>query len=262
MLGERALEWIERHEAELVGADDPALVLKYNGELAAIAALLADRGDARGAALLARCWARLEHGRRLQREVAKAPALATMYPPFWRHGLRDDGFELAAVAAAASAGDATLRLLIACALHACDLASPWQLDDLLAASCLGRMPPTWKVTLRDVYVAAHVVLFCAPRGQLADDHVRYVLRSAPVWIADLARGGELDLLGELVMTVHALGACVPPCEWQVLVDAQDCDGMIPFRLAWRGRDVAPLVRLRGNYHSTLVAIGASAMCRH
>jgi hypothetical protein len=53
---------------------------------------------------------------------------------------------------------------------------------------------------------------------------------------------------------------VPECEWQVLIDAQEDDGLVPFRAAWRGREVPARMRFVANYHSTLVAHAAAALC--
>jgi hypothetical protein len=106
----------------------------------------------------------------------------------------------------------------------------------------------------------HVVWFLAPCGLLPDEFARYVRRSLPAWIGWFVRAGELDLVGESIMTAHALGECVPECEWQVLGDAQEPDGLLPFKAEWRGRDVPARARFEANYHSTLIALGAAAMC--
>ncbi len=261
-----AQAWVRAHEPEFgLASDDPEerqSFLKRNSELAAIAGMLVDAGDAEARGWIERCWQRFERGAVLAREIETMPALATTYVPFWRHGLRSAELEHAIASHAARATHPALRMLIGCALRACELPAPWDVDQLLAESWLASEPATWLITAEQAYIAAHVVLFLAPRGLVPAQHVPYLLRSLPVWIAHFVRAGDLDLLAELVVVAHALGTCVPASEWQVLIDAQETDGMVPFRLAWRNREVAPHVRFHGNYHSTLLTLAACATCAH
>jgi hypothetical protein len=235
---------------------------KRNGEIAMIAAHLVDAGDTRGMPLLERAWERFECGAWVAREAARMPALATIYPPFWRHGLRDAALEDALARTAAAASDPALRLLVASAFVCCERTPPWSVTEIFAASELARRPATWSVDTRYAYLAMHVACSLAPRSLLPDEFMRYVQRSLPAWIGRFVCAGELDLVGESIMAAHALGNCVPACEWQVLLDAQEPDGLVPIKAEWRGRDVPARVRFEGNYHSTLVALGAAAMCGH
>jgi hypothetical protein len=266
-LGENALGWIRAHEQAFETgseADESTRVwfAKRNGELAMIGAYLLDRGDLRGRELLDRAWARFEDGAWLTREAVRMPALATLYPAFWRHGLRDKALEQAIVATAPTATDPALRLLVACAFVNCELAPPWDLAELLASGELSRRPATWTVDTRYAYLAMHVAWALVPSRLLPDTLAEYLRRSLPAWISWFARSGELDLLGEAIITTHTLGECVPASEWQVLGDAQEPDGLVPFKLAWRGRAAPARARFDANYHSTLVALGAAAVCDH
>jgi len=263
-LGEQALAWVMTHESELasttdvLGAPTPVWFAKRNGELALVAALLADRGDARGSALLERAWDRFERGAWLAREAPQMPAIATIYPPFWRHGLRRA--ELETALAMPATGEPALRLLIASAHASRDRAR--SVTELLAESELAARPATWLVDTRYAYLAMHVAWFLAPSGLLPDELEQFLRRSLPAWISWFTRTGELDLLAEAIITAHVLGECVPGCEWQVLVDAQESDGLVPFKAAWRNQQAPARARFEANYHSTLVALGAAAVCDH
>lgn len=236
--------------------------VKRTAELAVIAATLLDVGHPDGRILLEKCWGRLGNGATLEKLAPAVPAVATIYVAFWRHGLRSDVLERALVEAAPAAEEPAVRLLVTCALRVCGLPAPWDLEELLRDSWIGGLPPTWQVTIHDAYIATHVVLFLAPAGLLPELYCRYLRRAVPVWFALFARAGHVDLVGELIMTAHALGDCVAPTEWQYLFDAQEPDGLVPFRLAWRGREVPVHTRFQGNYHSTLVGLAACTMCQH
>ncbi len=261
-----AQTWVERHEHWFArGAGEGACAgpfVKRTAELAVIAAQLIDGGYRSGRPLLERCWERFDKGAELVKLAATSPVVATIYVAFWRHGLRSPDLEHMLTRDLYATDDASVRLLSACALQACGLPAPWDLAGLLRDSWVGGMPPTWQVTPHEAYVATHVALFLAPTGQLPDGYRAYLRRAIPVWIALFARAGDLDLVGELIMTAHLLGDCVDPTEWRYLLDAQEPDGLVPFRLAWRGRAVPPEVRFHGNYHSTLVTVAACAMCCH
>jgi hypothetical protein len=243
-------------------AADSLPFVKRTAELAFIAATLADAGDPDGRAMLERCWTRLGRGAVLLHLAATIPAVATVYVPFWRHGLRSPALERAMVSIAPAAAEPATRLLIACALRACELPAPWPLEALLDASWLGGFPATWRITDREAYVVTHLVLYLAPAGLLPARYRTYLRRALPAWIALFARAGDLDLVAELIMAAHALGDCVDTTEWQLLIDAQEPDGLVPFRLAWKGREAPAETRFRCNYHSTLVALAACAMCSH
>ena len=117
----RAWHWVLSHEGSFQRADDEGTeahaFIKRSAELAAIAAVLVDvEPDARS--VLERCWARFEHGDLLVR-LANHAAIATVYVPFWRHGLRHEGLVraliegavLATVAAGAVKGATNQSLL-------------------------------------------------------------------------------------------------------------------------------------------------------
>jgi hypothetical protein len=264
LLGERARAWIDASldqfpiAGEGEGVQEPA---KRNAELATVAALLLDGGeDARARAWLALAWDRFGSGAQLARDIEAQPALVAVYPAFRRHGYHSPEADGAAASVWARVDDPTVRLLLACSFAGAGMAAPDALDRLLDDSILGRQPATWLIDERAAYVITHIVLFLAPKHALAERHRRYLARSLPVWISRSAAGGYLDLVAEFIMVAHALGECVPACEWQVLIDAQESDGLVPFRGAWRGREVPPRVRFVANYHSTLVAYAAAAMC--
>lgn len=262
----RARGWIATHDAAFARGPDEAVdalaFVKRVAELAVIADALIGAGDPDGRAVLETCWDRLERGAVLARLAPATPPVATVYVPFWRHGLRNEELERLLVAAAAAVDERPVRLLITCALRACELAAPWDLDAQLRDSWLGSIPATWQVSSREAYIVTHVVLFLAPANLLPVPYRTYLRRAIPAWIALFARAGDLDLVAELVMTAHALGDCVDAAEWQFLLAAQEDDGMMPFRLAWRGQQVAAEARFLANYHSTLVTLAACAMCTH
>lgn len=262
-LRERAWEWISRNDdsfrADGEAADTHAFI-KRTAELATVAEVLAHNGDARGREMVETCWKRFECGAALAR-VAHFPAVVTAYVPFYRQGLRDAKLETALAASAHSATTPDVRLLVACALRACELPSPWDLEELLAASIIGQRPPSWRITDRDAYVITHVILYLAPTNALSNEHRNYLRRTLPVWIAIFGRAQHVDLVAELVMAAHALGDCVAHPEWSILCDAQEADGLVVFRSDWRGR-VPPEQRFANNYHSTLVAFAACVMCTH
>ncbi|HEY0252833.1 MAG TPA: hypothetical protein VGC41_14960 [Kofleriaceae bacterium] len=256
-VGEKALAWVIANEANFA-ADAPLWFAKRNGELALVAALLLDAGDERGRPLLQRAWERFEAGAWLVREAPNMPALATVYPPFWRHGFREPVLEQTFATTSVSATDPALRLLLACAHRNCELPPPWNIGELLATGELATRPATWEIDTRFAYLAMHV----AWAGPLPAELATYVRRSLPAWISWFVRTGEIDLLGEAIMTSHVLGDCVPPAEWRVLGEAQEADGLVPFKQAWRGREVPARARFEASYHSTLVALGAAALCTH
>jgi hypothetical protein len=263
-LGEKARAWIDASLEELGTAHEGEGALgpiKRAGELAMTAALTLDRLDDPGArAWLELCWGRLDDGRALVHAIEGEPGVVAMYPAFHRHGLRSALVEEAIAAAVPRIDHPILQLLVACSLAPTGLEMPWQLDRLLRESFLDEEPATWLVNDRQAYVITHVALFLSPAELLPERYRRWILRSAPAWIALFARAADLDLVGELVMVTHVLGACAHTNEWKLLEDAQEDDGIVPFRLSWRGRAVPPRTRLIANYHSTLVAFGAAAMC--
>ena len=263
-LGERARAWIDASLDEFAIAVESEGVLspaKRHGELATVAALLLDGGDnVRAQAWLDLAWDRFGSGELLAREIQTQPALAAVYPAFRRHGYRSAELDGAVASVWDRVDDPTLRLLLACSVAGTEIAAPWPLDQLVDDSIVGREPPTWQVDDRTAYVISHVVLFLAPTRTLGERHRRYIARSLPAWLGRFAVAGYLDLVGEMVMVAHALGECVPDSEWQVLVDAQEPDGLMPFRAAWRGREVPARLRFIANYHSTLIAYAAAAMC--
>lgn len=262
-LGERARAWLDRSIPEfrvIAAGESVPLAIKRIGELAMLAGTLVDHGDATARPWLELCWRWFDHGAVLARVTAEQPAFAAIYPSFHRHALRSEEVERAIAGALPAIVDPALRLLQASALAWCGLPAPWDLDGLLDESWLASEPTTALIATRDAYVATHVVLFLAPVGRLGERHRSYVTRSLPAWLAHFARVGDLDLVAELIMVAHVLGQCVPECEWSVLADAQEDDGLVPFRAAWRGRSVPPRTRFRANYHSTLVALAAAGMC--
>jgi hypothetical protein len=264
LLGERALAWLDAALNDFAAAPSGESALeqfKLNGELATAAAIMLDCGENPTARRwLKSCWNRLEDGQLLLRAVGQHPSLAAVYTPFRRHGYKCAELEQTLQTAVLRVEDPPVRLLLACALRSCGLPAPWDVNQLLGESWLAGEPGTWLIDTREAYVITHVALYLEPVGLLAEHHRRYILRSLPVWIAVFVKAGHLDLLAELIMIAHVFGECVPDCEWQVLLDAQEEDGMVPFRLAWRNRKVAPKVRFLANYHSTLVALAAAAMC--
>jgi uncharacterized protein DUF6895 len=260
-LGERARAWLDRSIPEfpvIADGESALLAIKRIGELAMLAGTLIDHGDATARPWLELCWRWFDHGAALARVTAEQPAFAAIYPSFHRHALRSEEVERAIGGALPAVVDPALRLLLASALAWCGLASPWDVDRLLDESWLASEPATFDT--RAAYVATHVVLFLAPVGRLGERHRRYVNRSLPSWIVRFAREGDLDLAAEMIMVAHALGHCVPERDWSVLADAQEDDGLVPFRAAWRGRAVPPRTRFCANYHSTLVALAAASMC--
>jgi hypothetical protein len=262
----RARAWVTAHDASFARMpDEPPDSLpfvKRVAELAVIADVLIRVGDPDGRTLLETCWDRLERGAIIARLAPATPPVATVYVPFWRHGLRNAELETAVVASASAVDERPVQLLITCALRACELTAPWDLDALLRDSWLGSFPGTWQVSSREAYIATHIVLFLAPTELLPAAYRTYLRRAIPAWIALFARAGDLDLVAELVMTAHALGDCVDAAEWQFLFAAQEPDGLMPFRLAWRGQEVPAEARFLANYHSTLVTLAACATCSH
>jgi hypothetical protein len=265
-LGERARTWIDASLDEFAIAVESEGVLtpaKRHGELATVAALLLDHGDNLHArSWLDLAWKRFDDGELLVREIAVQPGSAAIYPAFRRHGHRSEALDRAIASVWPRITDPSVRLLLACSVAGTDIAAPLPLEQLLDDSVVGREPATWLVDERAAYMMSHVALFLAPTRSLPERHRRYIARSLPVWIARFGFAGYLDLVGEMIMVAHALGECVPDSEWQVLVDAQEPDGMMPFRAAWRGREVPPRVRFVASYHSTLTAYAAAAMCAH
>jgi hypothetical protein len=266
LLGERARAWIDASLDEFAIAVDSEGVLspaKRHGELATVAALLLDHGEnAHARSWLDLAWKRFDGGELLVREIEAQPGNAAVYPAFRRHGHRTGELDEAIASVWNRIADPTLRLLLACSVAGTEIAAPMPLDKLLDDSIVGREPATWLVDEHAAYVITHVALFLAPTHSLPERHRRYIARSLPVWLARFALAGYLDLVGEMVMVAHALGECVTDSEWQVLVDAQEPDGLMPFRAAWRGREVPPRSRFVANYHSTLTAYAAAAMCTH
>jgi hypothetical protein len=262
---QRAWDWVVDHDELFVLApyEQPSeqAFIKRTGELAAIAAVLVDANHTNARELLDRSWARLGHGDRLA-TLAIHPAVATVYVPFWRHGLRHRELERVLVANAKTIEQPQVRLLVAGALGACELAAPWDLDELLAESWLGAFPATWSITEQDAYVVTHLIFYLAPAGLLPARYRTFLRRAIAVWIGLFARAGDMDLVAELIMAAHVLGDCVDVMEWKFLLDAQEPDGLVPFRRAWRGLRAPPALRFQANYHSTLVALAACAMCSH
>ena len=259
VLGERARAWLDHSLSEfpvIADGESVPLAIKRIGELAMVAGILVDHGDATARPWLELCWQWFDHGAALARWTADQPAFAAIYPAFHRHALRSDDVERAIAGALPAIVDPALRLLQASALASCGLPSPWDLDALLDES----WPAAPLVDARAAYIATHVVLFLAPVGRLAERHREQVRRSLPQWIARFAGAGDLDLVAEMIMVAHALGGCVPEADWNVLADAQEDDGLVPFRAAWRGRSVPPRVRFRASYHSALVTLAAASMC--
>lgn len=262
-LGERARAWLDRSIPEFpvtAGGESAVMTIKRIGELAMVAGILLDHGDATARPWLELCWRWFDHGAVLARVTAEQPAFAAIYPSFYRHALRSEEVERAIAGALPAVVDPALRLLQAAALARCGLASPWDLERLLDESWPGSQPETSLVDTRAAYIATHVVLFLAPVGRLGERQRDHVSRSLPAWIAQFARVGDLDLVAEMIMVAHVVGQCVPEHAWSVLADAQEDDGLVPFRAAWRGRSVPPRTRFRANYHSTLVAVAAAGMC--
>lgn len=262
-LGQRARAWVENALSEfpvIVDGESVPLAIKRVGELAMVAGTLVDHGDPSARPWLDLCWRWFDDGAMLARAITAQPAFAALYASFHRHALRSAEVEHAIAGALPGAADPALRLLLASALAWCGLTAPWDLDALLAQSWLAAAPASAPIPARDAYIATHVVLFLAPVGRLDAQLLDRIDDALPVWLEQFARAGDLDLVGELIMVAHALGHCVSRRWWDVLAGAQEDDGLVPFRAAWRGRPVPARTRFRANYHSTLAALAAASMC--
>ncbi len=271
LLADRAFAFIVA-EAPHFGAVDEPVRLKRCGEVAFMAAAFIDAGRGEGSPLLDACWSALGNGESLCVAAARWPHIATVYPPFWRHGRRNAALEETLRRCGSDSSNPTLRILVAGALTACELADPASVRDALATSFLAEDLVPAQRTRLDAYVAAHVVLYLAPAGLVPEEVAARIGSALPTWIDLAFATGEIDIAAELILCAHELSQCAPVSAWQALADLQEEDGMVPFYRAWSrrftgvGRDRSnqdqSRARFSANYHSTLVTAAAAITCAH
>lgn len=288
-IGCRACAWIE----ENLGAfkvtdrdDDLALVrqIKPLAELALTCDLLlrSPNSDllypnARSFAhrILKFCWNELDGGEHLRRLILTYPdlySLVTVYPPFFKAGLRDSRLEMGIEAVT---HDRTVlaiefpawRLIdFSTALRALGFLSPWDEKKLLKLTWLGALPAPWSLSDSAAYSVTHVVFYLTdfgfkPNG-LPVRHLRYLRRWAPVWSRYYARAANLDLLSEMLMVAFYIGAQEHVSgEVDHLSSQQLPSGLVPGPLPEEYLkafgEQAEYRSFLANYHTTLVATMAS-----
>ena len=282
-IARRGLAWIAGHHAEFrvpLDAGPPRffLGLKMVAELAQTADVLLQYGVGDPAVLrswIERGWRELRGGDLLARAIAAHEdliLLATAYVPFHRHGMASRAVEEVIRERGARAVVAPARrFYLAWALDALGMESPVPFGEALRASPLGAprdlAAPGWE----EAYGFTHAVFYATGwglrRADLPGDIAAHLPQDLPIWLGWCERNGKIDLLAELIMVAHCIGeACAPTSAWRALAAAQDPDGMVSESA---GEDAHPLGtddrarnRVLRNFHPTLVAITAGAMCRH
>lgn len=295
----RGLGWLEAHRegfALPAGAPAELFRLKAVGELAAIAEVIARRGDvpaaARARALLAYAWRQLREGEALAEFLDQRPypVLGTTYSVFeragWRHeptrerlarlgqpgalrappggGARDSGETVAAQYG--TDGVAVLCLGLALAWEVLGLPSPWQRARLFPHTKLAQATAMDELAVPDAYSLTHAVFFMTdwggdPAGLPAGARA-YLEANAPRWMAAFRAGGNFDVYAELAASLCCAGSPPPAETEEVLRAAQQDDGAVPGpaeRVAERTRAIEDPERRRfvSAYHTTLAATLAS-----
>jgi hypothetical protein len=267
-LTDRTLAWLSANLPRFEmpdGEGERALAgAKAIADLGLIAWLAISSGDPRlaasGRAAADHGWAQLGEGRRLTALIEKNPKLSafvTLYSFFYRLGHRSEALERV-IRQHADAAPIEIAALMVCNLDLVGIEPPARVAEAAARAPYGPLHPPWMMRRSESYYVTHVVFALSDFGRRPlSAGVDHVQRWLPEWLRWCEVSGDHDLLAEMIMTWHcALPGCVPGSAWTLLRDAQRADGSIPFSARSRATP------LYVDYHTTLVALAALAMCRH
>lgn len=279
-LTNRAIAWVDEHLGEFAITNEqshPFYTIKPVAELGEAASLLINTGYAdTGRAWLEHAWAQLRRGELIKHLLRGPDTLvqAAIYNPFYRVGLRDPDLEQAIADHASSASMVPIlhRLPIAATLQLHGLPSPWTLEQVIADEWATRLGSPFSLSATDLYMVTHIVFYATEYARkpsaLTDTQSSYLRQWMTVWIDDLRIHGQLDLIAELVTAHHCVNSsCVAPKTWEVLAANQRADGSVPYEVCdQRKIDVPGMTLAREqflrDYHTTLVALMAGALCTH
>jgi hypothetical protein len=265
-VGERAAAWLSAQEPEFarhVGPRDtrPFRRCKRLGELAQAGEILGRRRDPRAQPLLRFAWDALDGGDELEWLIRQHPDLvmyATLYPPFFRRGLRHRPLEqtIARQARRARLRDPVLRFYTACALGAIGLASPWSARELVRATWLYRAPAGAIPTRPAGYEITHTIFFLTDYGRrpsaVPAQARKRLIAELPRMLAHTCGRDDVDLAGELALAARCLEQPLPAAALRLVEAAQQPDGMVRARSRSPSGATARDRFLR-NYHATIVA---------
>ncbi|MFE9389442.1 DUF6895 family protein [Streptomyces sp. NPDC006784] len=280
------LDWIERHRAhfrlppDVATTADPNLTLKPLGELAELAALIAElhplpdvRDQARR--LLAHAWQEARQGE-LFAELVHGEPQATypveLYGSFARAGLRDAAVDELVRTTTRLRGwqlareDHTRTLAVLNAEARIGVPQHTDFAAALAHTWLGRLPEPWFLECRTAYGLTHDVFHLTDWGRapsrLSPAAAEYLRLWLPAWLGGWLEERLWDLAGELL----AVGACLPgaafdAAAWQRLAAARTADGALPERDDPPPPGTDPAECFTACYHSTLVLAFAGTLAR-
>jgi hypothetical protein len=272
VIARRAWQAIRRHESWFLEWDvaepSPVAWLKRLGELASAIGQLRQIGaswcdPAERQKLLDRCWTALDAGDRLRFAIGLANdtlPLATIYPPFHAAGYRAPELEavLAAVSARWSPPSPEIGLMVGLALRAVGITPPWDLEHLLARAWIAseQVPEAVRTDPRVAYAVTHTVFFLRDHAPEWLDRIRSIEPEVPGWIEHYLARGDVDLVGELVLTQRAMGTRSTSREIiQLFENAGEPDGLVR---PYVGRPMVLGSRIAVAYHATLVAMLAAS----
>jgi hypothetical protein len=283
-----ALSWVSANLSafEVPSTSDDgflATALKPVGELALTAEVMGryarpDEGAAlEPEALLAFCWEQTRSGELISELICRYPdlfALCTIYPPFYRAGLRNVRLEqcirsLATLSAIQHLEFPAWRALdIATSLDSVGIPHAWSTRHLWRSTWLSRSPEPWALCEASAYSLTHTTFYLTDFGRTPAGLPRaarqYLRKWLPPWQMYYAHCGNMDLLGELIMVGRSIGTVEDEQLWSVLAQTQRADGAVPSALTTEWAESVAggderRVDFLTNYHTTLVTIMAAAM---
>jgi hypothetical protein len=256
-LGDRTLEVLEPRpewQAGVKRISEAAMLADVL--LAPSVAAIHPKISAYADAWLDAAWRALGAGDFLCDRVEEDPVwagLAMTYVKFHKHGRRNARFlDLVQRRAHEVRGDPFVKLAVACAFRELGVTSALDVDELTRQSWIARADDFAVPEPLEAYHTTHVALWLGELGRIPEWLARRLKSYTPLWISHYQRRENVDLVAELIMQAHHVGA--PPLGdvWAWLLARQEGDGSFP------GIDL-PSVTL-GRYHPTLVSALALALC--
>jgi hypothetical protein len=244
--------------------------VKPIADLAQVAEIMirTPRHEKVGHYFLDHCWNELDKGDLLVRLMGIADytlILATIYPPFFRTQRRNSQLEhKIATIQAFNIINTFHQLPIAYVISEIGETPPWSLQLLLEQEWKKLTTFNHKLSLIDVYVLVHNVLYATgygtrPEGLLNMQRQFIETRINSVFNQFLVKK-NLDVIAELIlMTRQHPNVSPPDSAWELLIASQHDNGMVPKLLDSNVQKDASnkfsYIFLR-NYHTTLVSIAS------
>ncbi|TXS52126.1 DUF6895 family protein [Streptomyces sp. t39] len=287
-LADSALGWVSENRDDFrLGEDALAPEADVNrswkplGELAQVCVTVQARtapGTAlheRAGRLLAFAWEQTREGALLldlQRLEPAATYPLEIYAAFASAGLRHPGYDSYAALLAGTRSwrlteqQPNRRLGLLNSARRCGLPVPDDAGAVLRRTWLGGLPEPWTFERAAGYTLTHVVFHLTDWGHdigaVPDDVVAYLDDWLPPWLDTCLEDEQWDLSCELLAVAAALPSVPDPGmlsgAFAELSGVQDASGAIPE--VGPGRTGRPVRRdFAGTYHSTLMAVFASAL---